>query len=80
MRDEPIGRGREYDGAEDRVRALRKIRSKAVRARMEAWFQVSAGSRNGKPSGRAATGQLQIVCSFKAKLFKICACNLPPRL
>ena len=28
------------------------------------------------PSGSAAIGQLQIVCSFAVKLFKICACNL----
>ena len=66
--------------AEDRVRALRKIRSKAVRALMGTWFQDFAGFGSGKPSGRAAPGQLQIVCSFEAKLFKICACNLADRL
>ncbi len=33
-----------------------------------------------KPSRRAAAGQLQIVCSSEASLFKICACSLVGRL
>ena len=58
--------------AEARVRALRKMRSKAV-------LVFIAPRRVGgspQPSERRFPGHLQIVCSFEARLFKICACSL----
>ena len=62
--------------AEDRVLALRKIRSKAVLA----FMGPGRLEQRPEPSGTAVAGQLQIVCSFEAQLFKICACSLADRL
>ncbi len=50
---------------------------------VEGRFRVHGSEQAGagpEPSGSPRAEQLQIVCSFEAKLFKICACSLAVRL
>ncbi len=64
-------------------RGCRGSRPGVAEDEVEGRFRVHgdrAGWNGDEPSGCAPVRQLQIVCSFGAQLFKICACSLMGRL
>ena len=61
-----VGRGPRPGVAEDQVEGGFRVMGRQL-----SWPNLAEA---------AEAGQLQIVCSFEAKLFKICACNLAARL